>query len=275
MAPRIIRVSAENALFQYLDTLRRRREKRQKHREFVVEGVRPINQAVAHHWTITAFIYARGQHLSDWARGILATSSAPRHIEIALPLLHKLSGKTDPSELLALVAMPADDLTRIPFTRDLCVVVVDRPASPGNLEAIIRSCDALSADGVVVVGHAVDVYDPDTISATTGSFFAVPVVRVPGPGDLLPWLEAARRAIGPLHLVGTSETATTALYDHDFRPPTILVMGNERWGLSARFQALCDRLVAIPMAGSATSLNVACATSIVLYEIDRQRRGVG
>lgn len=275
MAPSIVRIYSENALFQYIDTLRRRREKRHKHREFFVEGVRPINHALAHHWTITAFIYARDQLLSDWAQGILADSSASRHIEVPLPFLHKLSNKDEPSELLALVAMPDDHLSRIPITRDLRVVVFDRPASPGNLGAIIRSCDALSAQGMVIVGHAVDLYDPETISATTGSFFSLPVVRVPGPRDLLPWLEAIRRAIGPVQVVGTSEKATTTIFAHDFTHPTILVVGNETWGLSAGFQALCDTVVTIPMYGSATSLNVACATSILLYEIDRQRRVVG
>lgn len=275
MAPSIVRIYSENALFQYIDTLRRRREKRHKHREFFVEGVRPINQALAHNWTITAFIYACDQLLSDWAQGILADSSASRHIEVPLPFLHKLSNKDEPSELLALVAMPDDRLSRIPITRDLRVVVFDRPASPGNLGAIIRSCDALSAQGMVIVGHAVDLYDPETISATTGSFFSLPVVRVPGPRDLLPWLEAIRRAIGPIQVVGTSEKATTNIFAHDFTHPTILVVGNETWGLSAGFQALCDTVVTIPMYGSATSLNVACATSILLYEIDRQRRVVG
>lgn len=275
MAPSIVRIYSENALFQYIDTLRRRREKRHKHREFFVEGVRPINQALAHNWTITAFIYARDQLLSDWAQGILADSSASRHIEIPLPFLHKLSNKDEPSELLALVAMPDDRLSRIPITRDLRVVVFDRPASPGNLGAIIRSCDALSAQGVVIVGHAVDLYDPETISATTGSFFPLPVVRVPGPRDLLPWLEAIRRAIGPIQVVGTSEKATTHIFAHNFTRPTVLVVGNETWGLSAGLQALCDTMVTIPMYGSATSLNVACATSILLYEIDRQRRVVG
>jgi len=275
MAPSIVRIYSENALFQYIDTLRRRREKRHKHREFFVEGVRPINQALAHNWTITAFIYARDQLLSDWAQGILADSSASRHIEVPLPFLHKLSNKDEPSELLALVAMPDDRLSRIPITRDLRVVVFDRPASPGNLGAIIRSCDALSAQGVVIVGHAVDLYDPETISATTGSFFSLPVVRVPGPRDLLPWLEAIRRSIGPIQVVGTSEKATTNIFAHNFTRPTVLVVGNETWGLSAGLQALCDTMVTIPMYGSATSLNVACATSILLYEIDRQRRVVG
>ena len=91
------------------------------------------------------------------------------------------SNKSEPSELLALVAMPADDLDRIPLSPDLLVVAFDRPASPGNLGSIIRSCDALGAHGVIMTGHSVDLYDPETISASVGSLFALPVVRLPSP----------------------------------------------------------------------------------------------
>jgi len=272
LSPTVTRIYSENNHFQYVDTLRRRREKRHKHREFFVEGVRAINQALAYDWTINAFLYSREKDLSDWATGILARSRARTHFEVPLPLLQKLSNKTEPSELIALVAMPDDDLTRIPLTNDLCAVVFDRPASPGNLGTLIRSCDALRASGLVITGHAVDLYDPETISATTGSFFAVPTVRVPGPGDLLPWFDTIRRTIGPVQIVGSSAKATIDLAGHDFTKPTVLLVGNETWGLSAAFKELCDIMVTIPIAGSATSLNVACAASIMLYEIDRQRR---
>ena len=103
-------------------------------------------------------------------------------------------------------------------------------------------------------------------------FFAVPVVRVPGPADLLPWFETIRRTIGPFQIVGSSAKATTDIAEHDFSKPTVLLVGNETWGLSAAFKELCDVMVTIPIGGSATSLNVACAASIILYEIDRQRR---
>lgn len=272
MSPRIIRVASENNTFQYIDTLRRKREKRHRHREFFVEGVRPINQALAHGWAVNAFVYSRDRALSDWAQGVLVRSGAKAHVELPLPLLARLSGKAEPSELLAVVAMPDDRLSRIPLHDDLRVVVFDRPASPGNLGTIVRSCDALGVDGLVITGHAVDLYDPETISATTGSLFAVPVVRLPSADDLLPWFDTIGATVGPFQVVGSSARAAMDVVDHDFTGPTILVLGNETRGLSARYRALCDAMVTIPIGGSATSLNVACAASIILYEMDRQRR---
>lgn len=270
--PNIVKIYSENNHFQYIETLRRKREKRLRHKEFFIEGVRPINQALAHNWTINAFVYSREKQLSDWAKGILARSQAQTHFEVPLHLLEKLSNKAESSELLALVAMPEDDLARIPLTQNSLVVVFDRPASPGNLGTIIRSCDALEAHGLILTGHAVDLYDPETISASTGSFFALPTVRLPSQRDIEPWLQSAKKKLGALQIIGTDEKAEQEISQHDFTVPTVLVVGNETWGMSAAYKELCDAIVQIPLVGSASSLNVACATSICLYEVSRQRR---
>ena len=272
MKPQTIRIYSENNHFQHIETLRRNREKRHKHREFFVEGVRAINQALAYGWTINAFAYSTEQRLSGWAQDILAQSQARVHFDMPLALLDKLSDKDEPSELLAVVAMPSDTLDRIPLREQMLIVLFDRPASPGNLGTIIRSCDALNVDGLVITGHAADLYDPETIRATTGSFFAVPVVRLPSPRELTPWFDTIRQTIGPFQLVGSSAKAERDIQAIDWTQPSILALGNETWGLSAAYRELCDILARIPIAGSATSLNVASAASIMLYEIDRQRR---
>ncbi len=269
---KLINIYSRNNDFQYLETLRRNREKRLHHQEFFLEGVRPINQALCYHWQINAFAYAREAKLSGWAREILAASTAARHYEMPLELLREISNKEETSELLALVETPADDLARIPLREHLLIVVFDRPASPGNLGTLIRSCDALAVDGLVITGHAVDVYSPETISATTGSLFALPIVRKPSFKALLPWFDDMRQQLGAVQIVGTDEQGATVVDQQDFTLPTILLVGNETWGLSKAYQELCDVMVHIPMSGSASSFNVACATSIVLYEIDRQRR---
>ncbi|GLV58999.1 rRNA methyltransferase [Dictyobacter sp. S3.2.2.5] len=272
--PRIVKIHSENNDFQYAETLRRKREKRLRQREFFVEGVRPINQALHYNWHVRAFLYSRDKPLSDWAENILRDSQAEVHYELPWYLHAKLSNKSEPSELIALVSMPEDDPARIPMKDDLLVVVFDRPASPGNLGTIIRSCDAMGVDGMVITGHSVDLYDPETISATTGSFFALPVVRLPSQKELLPWVEAIRRRLGSFHVVGSDEKGDCELTEHDFTQPTLLVVGNETWGMSAAYREFCDTVVSIPMAGSASSLNVACATSILLYEATRQRRSL-
>jgi tRNA G18 (ribose-2'-O)-methylase SpoU len=271
MKATVARIYSENADFQHIETLRRNRTKRNKSGEFFVEGVRAINQAMRNKWIINTLVYSRDQRLSDWAEGVIAHAGAKTLYELPSSLMEKLSQKEEASELLAIVAMPPDDLTRIPVRDDLLVVVFDRPASPGNLGTVIRSCDALRVDGMIITGHAVDLYDPETIRATAGSFFIVPTVRLPSQNELVPWLNELRRRIPGLQVIGTSAKAQIRVRDHDFTLPTVLLIGNENHGLSENYKALCDAMVTIPMYGSTTSLNVACATSILLYEIARQR----
>jgi 23S rRNA (uridine2479-2'-O)-methyltransferase len=269
---KIVRIYSSNADFQQLEALRRNREKRQKLRLFLVEGVRPINQLLAHGWEVDAFVYERGRDRSDWAEGILARSTARVHYELPPDLMAQLSGKTEPSELLAVAVMPSDDLSRIPLRENLLVLIFDRPSSPGNLGTLIRSGDALRADGLVITGHAADLYDPETISASTGSIFALPAVRVGSPRDLEPWFESLQQQLGGMQLVGSDENGEHLIDALGWSRPTCLVLGNETWGMSAHFRARCDTTIRIPIYGSASSLNVACAASIMLYEIDRQRR---
>jgi TrmH family RNA methyltransferase len=253
--------------------LRRNRHKRQRYRELFLEGVRPINLALRHSWDIVAYYYAPERGLSDWAKNILRDSPAPTHYELSAGLLADLSGKTEPSELIALVAMPEDTLSRIEVTPDLLAVVFDRPSSPGNLGTLIRSCDALGANGLILTGHGADLYDPETISASRGSIFALPSVRLGGPTELAPWLTAVRGEIGSVRIVATDEDAGLDVWRHDFSGPTVLLLGNERWGLSAAYKEMADDFARVPMSGAASSLNVAVAASIVLYEIERQRSG--
>jgi len=272
MSAQKLLISKRNSTFQVLASLVSNRQKRQQARRFVVEGVQPINIALAHGWQCEGVIYECGAALSRWAAGIVNRSSIPIRYEMTRDLLEELSGKDDTSELLAVVAMPDETLDRIPIRPNLLVAIVDRPSNPGNLGTLIRSCDAFGVHAVVVTGHAVDPYDPATITASRGSLFAIPVLRVASPMDLRSWIAKVVRTLGTCRVVGAYEKATLDEDQHDFAQPTVAVFGNETQGLSRAYQDLCDTMVRIPMVGSATSLNVSVAAAIILYEITRQRR---
>lgn len=269
----IIKIYTENNDFQYIEALRRNRNKRNKTETFFVEGVNIINQALINNWEIEAFVYANDTRLSDWAVNIIKQSSAKKHYELPFALMKKISQKEDTSEMIAIVRIPSDDLERIQYRDNPLIVVLDRISSPGNLGTIIRSSDAMGVDGLILTGHAADLYAPETIRASTGSFFAVPVVRMSSPKELITWITGLKTKYPELEIVATSANAETSISSHDFTKPSIVLIGNENHGLSVFFRELCDTLVTIPMVGSASSLNVACAASVILYEINCQRVG--
>jgi tRNA G18 (ribose-2'-O)-methylase SpoU len=273
MKPIVKKIRNENNDFQRIEVLKRNREKRNRYKQFFVEGVKPINFAIENNWEIESFAYSREVPLSNWAKGVLSNSTAKTHFELPLKLMEKLSDKEeDLSELIAIVSIPDDDISRIRVGDDTLIVVVDRPSSYGNLGTIIRSCDALNVDGIVVTGHAVDIYDTRTIRASMGTLFTVPVVRLQYHKQLLLWFNDIRQNHKDFKIVGSSASGDALIMDVDLTTrPMALVIGNETHGLSYNYKQLCDILVRIPMHGYITSLNVACATSIMLYELERQR----
>jgi tRNA G18 (ribose-2'-O)-methylase SpoU len=264
--PTVVALANENDRFQHAETLKRNRHKRHAHRELFVEGVRNLDQAVARGWPFRALFYGAGRPLSAWARALRTRAGAPIEYACAPALMAKLSDKTEPSELCAIVGMPDDGFGRIPDRPRLKLVVLDRPQNPGNLGTILRTCDAFGVHGVIITGHAVDLYDPAVIRASMGSLFAVPAVRAPSHKEVLSWLES-RRASG-LRLVGTSARGDRSLSGsgETLAAPIALVFGNESEGLSHAWRAACDSLVRIPMSGTASSLNITSAVAIVLYQ---------
>lgn len=271
MAATPLRISTRNARFQQWHALLTNRNKRQRLGEFIVQGVRPITLAVEHGWDVRAVLYDPERPLSSWAERILADSPGER-FALTRELLVELGEKSaDAPELLAVVGIPRDDLSRIRVTPDFLTVLCDRPTSPGNVGSIIRSADAFGAAGVIVTGHAADPYDSAAVRASTGSLFATPVVRVPSPAEVLAWVEQQRAGGIPLQVIGTDESGDADIFDVDLTAPTLLLVGNETTGLSSAWREGADRMLSIPMTGSASSLNAANAASIVLYEAVRQR----
>jgi TrmH family RNA methyltransferase len=267
-----MRISTRNATFQQWQALLTNRSKRQRAGEFLVQGVRPISLAVERGWEIRTLLCGDGPGLSRWGRDLVDSTGAPRAV-VAAELMRELGGKEqDAPELLAVVGMPADDLTRIVADPRLLVVVFDRPVTPGNIGTLVRSADAFGAAGVIVTGHAADPYDPRAVRASTGSLFAVPVVRVPSHAEVLDWVAGVRNGGVPAWIVGTDERGPAEIAEQDLTGPTVLAVGNETHGLSAAWRAACDTMVRIPITGAASSLNAAAAASVALYEVARQRR---
>ena len=267
----MLRISSRNARFQQWEALLGNRTKRQRAGEFLDHGVRPITLAAEYGWRFRALLYDADRPLSAWAADLLREVPA-LPVAMAPGLLAELGEKEEgPPELIAVVEIPNDDLHHIATGPSFLGVLLDRPASPGNVGSIIRSADAFGADGIIVTGHAADVYDPRTIRASTGSLFARPVVRCPSHREVLTWVESQRAAGCPIVLTAADEHGETNVFDHDFTQPTLLLVGNETTGLTAAWRAECDVTVRIPITGSASSLNAATAATTVLYEAVRQR----
>lgn len=265
-----LHVTTRNQWFQRAEVLKRNRTRRMQAQQFFVEGVRAINQLRQPSvWRVEALLYNGEKSLSRWAQEILHEVESPYHLALSAELMAELSDKEDTSEVLALVNMPSHMLPA-PEAIGALTLILDRPSNPGNLGSIIRSCDAFGVKHIGLVGHAVDPFDPVVIRASAGAFFSTHLFAFDSHETFMQWVEAIRSYHGKLCIAGASAHGQTSIDAAVVFAPCLLLIGNETLGLSAWLKDRCDMLVGIPMRGVASSLNVACATSIFLHELTRQ-----
>jgi TrmH family RNA methyltransferase len=185
--------------------------------------------------------------------------------------MFKISEKQETSELLATVGIPQNDFSRIRINQKGLYIILDRPNSPGNLGTSLRSCDVFGVDGVFIAGHAADPYDPKAVRSSVGSLFSQTVIRINQQLELLDWLQALREKFGTVQIIGSSAKGLGAIEQIKMDGPVVLIAGSESNGMSTSYAAMCDTIVRIPQHGSASSLIVSCALSILLYEISKRR----
>ena len=145
------------------------------------------------------------------------------------------------------------------------LIALENIQDPGNLGTIIRTSEGAGVTGVLMSEDTVDIYNSKVVRATMGSIFRVPFVYVDDLCTLIKNMGKKGFCTYSAHLHGTS------FYDFDYRKPTIFVMGNEGRGLSDELAAASLNKISIPMKGKVESLNVATASTVLMYETMRQR----
>ena len=147
----------------------------------------------------------------------------------------------------------------------LCWVVLEAVRSAGNLGSLIRTSEAIGGAGFILVGPRIDPFAPAVVRASMGALFRQTFIRT-NDRSLRNWVRRHR-----CRVIGASPDGSADLHRFDYPRPTILVLGEERQGLSPLQRDLCSDLVRIPMVGAADSLNLAVAGSLLLYEVYRAR----
>jgi len=242
------------------------RKEREATGRYLVEGIRPVRAALLSDAQVDGILHVPeslrhgyGQATIDLAlsRGLPCQALTPAQFA-------SISTRENPRGIAAIGRQTWSDLTRL-TQLTAPVVVLHEPQDPGNLGTILRTCDAAGAAGVVLTGNAVDPWHPTALRAAMGATFGIPLVRCDVEA-LVAWARTLSIAI-----VGTSDRAATDYATHEYDEQFILLMGSERQGLPRALETIASEMVRIPMAGQADSLNLAIATSLVLYEARNQR----
>ncbi|MDB6081832.1 MAG: hypothetical protein JWO53_1104 [Chlamydiia bacterium] len=269
---KVSKVFKETNEIQRVITLRNSRNSRYHYQECILEGRIAIDQAYSKGWKIKSLFYSKDQPLSDWAKMHLQEERYDIAYEVTDALMGKIIDKAENSELIAIAeTRSCPFLSYQPSTQDV-VIVLDEPKSAGNVGMMIRSAVCFGATAVVLSGHAADEYDPKCIRASVGTFFSIPIYRVEGVSKFLEKIETIK-AEREVAIIASGDKGAISLEEISCTQELLfLVLGNETRGVSAGYKLAADQFVHIPVAHEFTSLNIAAAGSIFLYEIFQKRK---
>lgn len=239
---------------------------RDQQNAFMAEGLKLVIDALDLGWQIRTLVFAKAGRGNAAVEKVAARTVAAGGtvLEVSEKVLVAITRRDNPQMVVGVFSQKFLALKDIRAQSDDVWVALDRVRDPGNLGTVIRTVDAVGARGVILVGDTTDPFSVETVRATMGSIFAVPVVKATTEA-FLAWRGGFSGLVAGTHLKGAVDYRSV-----DFsRGPVLLMMGNEQQGLPDNLAASCDRLLRIPQAGRADSLNLAVATGIMLFEIRR------
>ncbi len=235
---------------------------------FVAEGISVLVTAREQGWSPTMLVAGPGSHDNTIARALVtwALKEGAEGLDVSAAVLEKLAAKDNPQVVMGVFGQRfADAPDPANVSRSAVWLALEGVRDPGNLGTIIRTVHAVGAAGIVLVGQTCDPYSKESVRASMGSIFAVPIARL----DTEAFAILARA--WPGDVVGAHLDGAADFRAGGWREPALILMGSEGAGLSANLTARCSRLVRIPMAGSLDSLNLAVATALMLYEARRDQ----
>lgn len=233
---------------------------------FIAEGLKLVIDAIELGWVIRTLIYAKAAKGKPLVEKIAAktVASGGLVLEVSEKVMSSIVRRDNPQMVAGVFEQRWKPLSAIRPQQGETYVALDRVRDPGNLGTIIRTADAAGASGVILVGDCTDPFAVETVRATMGSVFALPVSQA-SVSDFLAWRKGADVQIVATHLAGSVDYRTV-----DYKKKsTVLLMGNEQSGLPEELASKADQRVRIPQQGRADSLNLAVATAVMLYEARR------
>lgn len=257
--------SLSNPIIKDIKSLTQKKN-RDASNKFIAEGLKLVIDAIDSGWEIEILIYAKAaaqkEIVQKTAAKVVANSGLV--LEVTEKVLTSITRRDNPQMVVGVFKQRFSDLDKLKPESGDTFIALDRVRDPGNLGTIIRTADAAGIKGVILVGATTDAFSIETVRATMGSIFALPILKC-DVETILSWQNAHDISVIGSHLKGSVDYRTI-----DYKSkPTVLLMGNEQAGLPDELASECDQLARIPQVGDADSLNLAIATALMIYEARR------
>lgn len=254
--------SAQNPRIKRLLTLQQKGSERRRSSLFVLEGRREISRALSCGYEAESFFLC-----PDICPGEDLKLDEDKVFTVSPEVYAKIAYREGTEGLIAVLRSKEHRLEDLKLGSNPLIAVVESVEKPGNLGAMMRTCDAAGADALIVCDPLTDLYNPNLLRASLGTAFSVQCA-VCSSEMAIDYLK--QRGIRIL----TAQLQDSSLYyDCPMTSPCAIVMGTEATGLSEPWRQAADAHIRIPMNGIADSLNVSVSAAILLYEAVRQRNG--
>jgi TrmH family RNA methyltransferase len=252
--------SLQNPRVKRLLNLQQKSALRKAEAVFVVEGLREVERAIKSGYVPQElWIEDKSEqpHFSAKYQTAIITCNTS--------VFSKISYRESAAEVVAVFEIKEQLLEKLKLPENPLLVVVEDVEKPGNLGAILRTCNGLGADAVLVCNPQTDIYNPNVIRNSLGAFFDIPVI-VCSNDEAIEFLEKKKIQVFSAYL-----EASIPYHQADFTQPAALVFGSEANGLTDVWVKNTSQNIIVPMHGVVDSLNVSVAVAILLAEAIRQR----
>ncbi|MGM0440159.1 MAG: TrmH family RNA methyltransferase [Chlamydiota bacterium] len=258
--------SINNPKIKQCIRLRERRE-RKKTAKFLIEGYRELQRSYDGGQPVETLFICKNLWGDRFTENLIAEVSGDcQVIECDEKVFRKISYRATPDGVLAIAPQRTKKLSDLSWKgNNPLFIIAEAVEKPGNLGTILRSSDAVGADGLIVCDGCTDIYNPNVVRASIGTLFTVPVVEASGT-EVLRWVQDQG-----IKVLAATPDADGEYTKADMLGPVAIMVGSENLGLTDFWMNNADLQVRIPMRGAADSLNVAMATTLLMYEALRQR----
>ena len=268
--------SKDNSLIKHIKRLKEKKY-RDEYGEFIVEGLKLINEAIQENADIRQIVVCDGCDNSEMIESHLKYEMARLDfIYVPQNIFKMISDVENPQGVLAVIgkiktnrddnkeAGQTPKTSNINLNEDI-ILALDDIQDPGNLGTILRTADSVGLKQILVSKGTADAYNPKVVRSTMGAIFRVNVIECENLKETLKELQSKDYKV-----MTTSLKAKKSIYEVDYKKK-IIVIGNEANGVSKEILNIADEKVIIPMLGKTESLNASVATGVILYEYVRQK----
>ena len=251
--------SSDNKEIKHLIKLVNKPRLRKESKSFVVEGKRELEMAYSNGHLIKK-IYCNPNIINPKT---VKSQYDTEIIEVNNDIYSKISFRSSTEGMVAIV-FQKDKNFKLDGGKINLALVLDGIEKPGNIGAILRSCDSADVDLIILNNEKCDLYNPNLIRSSLGSIFSLKIVSMKA-DDTLDFLKDNK-----FKIYATSLSSKNSIDKIKFDNSSAIVLGSESSGISKFWLDKSDELIKIPMLGLVDSLNVSVSAAITLYEVNRQ-----